>query len=205
MPKLGTACNTLAADGKYPVLNRDNLTIPIQIQLSQKRNTFSQFVATFWKSRLHFKYFEKKKITLIDFVFSKLRTPKTYSDKCLKRPVSENPSTSNIANVEIRIRSPLSYSLILLSQSSVKKSLLLTRQILAVLVNALASNEKNFVLHRDNLTIPIQMQLSQQQKTFSQSFAAFLKSGLHFKHFLKKVDTRRFCIFEVTDFQNVVR
>ena len=94
-------------------------------------------------------------MTLIDFVFSKLRTPKTYSDKCLKRPVSENPSTSNIANVEIRIRSPLSYSLILLSQSSVKKSLLLTRQILAVLVNALASNEKNFVRHRDHLTIPI--------------------------------------------------
>ena len=31
------------------------------MQLSQKRNTFSQFVATFWKSRLHFKYFEKKK------------------------------------------------------------------------------------------------------------------------------------------------
>ena len=61
MPKLGTACNTLAADGKYPVLNRDNLTIPIQMQLSQKRNTFSQFVATFWKFRLHFKYFEKKK------------------------------------------------------------------------------------------------------------------------------------------------
>ena len=33
---LGLLFNTLGADGKYPVLNRDNLTILIQKQLSQK-------------------------------------------------------------------------------------------------------------------------------------------------------------------------
>ena len=38
-------------------------------------------------------------MSLIDFVFSKLRTPKTYSDKCLKRPVSENASKSSMVNV----------------------------------------------------------------------------------------------------------
>ena len=38
-------------------------------------------------------------MTLIDFVFSKLGTPKKYSGKCLKRPVSENASKSNIVNV----------------------------------------------------------------------------------------------------------
>ena len=37
-------------------------------------------------------------MTLIDFVFPKLRPPKTWSDKCLKRPVSEDPSTSNMVN-----------------------------------------------------------------------------------------------------------
>ena len=52
--------NTLAADEKYPILNRDNLTIPIQIQLSQKQKTSSQFLAAFWKSRLNFEYFEQK-------------------------------------------------------------------------------------------------------------------------------------------------
>ena len=31
----------LTADGKYPLLNRDNLRQPIQMQLSQKRKTFS--------------------------------------------------------------------------------------------------------------------------------------------------------------------
>ena len=86
-----------------------------------------------------------------------------------------------------------------------KKSLLLTWKILGLLVNTLAANEKYSVLNRDNLTIPIQMQLSQKQKTFSQFFAAFLKSTLNFKHFESKDDPHRFCIFEVTDSENVVR
>ena len=34
---LGLLVNTLPADEKYPVLNRENLKIPIQIQLSQKQ------------------------------------------------------------------------------------------------------------------------------------------------------------------------
>ena len=38
-------------------------------------------------------------MTLIDVVFPKLRTPKTWSDKSLKNPVSEDPSTSNMGNV----------------------------------------------------------------------------------------------------------
>ena len=67
---------TLGADEKYPVLNRDNLTKPIQMQLSQKEKSFSEFFAEFFKSTLNFKHLEKK-ITLIYFVFSKLRTPKT--------------------------------------------------------------------------------------------------------------------------------
>ena len=35
--------NTLTADDKYSLLNRDNLTQPIQIVLSQKEKTFSDF------------------------------------------------------------------------------------------------------------------------------------------------------------------
>ena len=64
--------NTLASRGKYPILNRDNLTITIQMQLSHKQNTFSQLLAAFLKSRLNFKVL-KKKMSLIDFLFSKLR------------------------------------------------------------------------------------------------------------------------------------
>ena len=91
------------------------------------------------------------------------------------------------------------------TQLGLKKSLLFTCQILGLLLNTLAADEKYPVLNRDNLTIPIQMQLSQKQKTFSQFFAAFLKSTLNFKHFESKDDPHRFCIFEVTDSENVVR
>ena len=64
-----------------------------------------------------------------------------------------------------------------------KKSLLLTCQISGLLVNTLATDEKYPVVNRDNLTIPIQMQLSQKQKSFSQFFGAFFKFSLNFEHF----------------------
>ena len=52
--------NTLTADDKYSLLNRDNLTQPIQILLYQKRNTFSEYFSAFLKSTLNFEHFEKK-------------------------------------------------------------------------------------------------------------------------------------------------
>ena len=68
-------------------------------------------------------------------------------------------------------------------QLSWNKSLLLTCKMLELLVNILAAEEKYPVLKRDSLTIPIQIQLYQTQKTFLQFFAAFFKSRLNFKHF----------------------
>ena len=86
-----------------------------------------------------------------------------------------------------------------------KKSLWLTCQILGLLVNTLAADEKYPVLNRDNLTIPIQMQLSQKQKTFSHCFRVFLKSSLNFEHFQTKGDSHSFYITEITDSENVLR
>ena len=57
---LGLLVNTLAADVKYPALNKDNLTIAIEMELSQKEETLSQFFAEFPQFRLNFKRFEKK-------------------------------------------------------------------------------------------------------------------------------------------------
>ena len=91
------------------------------------------------------------------------------------------------------------------SQLSWKKSLFLTCQILGLLVNTLAADEKYPVLNRDNLTIPIRMQLFNQQKTFSEFLAAFLKSSWNFKYLKKKNNPHRFCVFEITDSENVVR
>ena len=44
---------------KYSLLNRDNLTETIQMQLSQKQKTFSQFLFLCLKSSLNFEHFEK--------------------------------------------------------------------------------------------------------------------------------------------------
>ena len=67
--------NTLNADDKYSLLNRDNLTQPIHILLSQKQKTFSQFFSEFLKSTLSLMIF-KQKMTLIADVFLRLGTPK---------------------------------------------------------------------------------------------------------------------------------
>ena len=53
--------------------------------------------------------------------------------------------------------------------------------------------------------IPIQMQLSQKQKTFSQFLAAFLKCRISFELFQKDHYPHCFCISEITDSGNVVK
>ena len=68
--------NTLSADVKYSLLNRDNLTQPIQIQSSRKQKTFSYFFfCIFWILVEILKIFLKKK-TLVADVFPKFRTQK---------------------------------------------------------------------------------------------------------------------------------
>ena len=125
-------------------------------------------------------------MTITAFVFSKLRTLKTWLDKCLKSPVSEDPSTSNMANVPKHywnlhhstfiifllhwpgnfVRKSLSYYWSLATKLCSKKSLLLTCQILGLLVKTLAANEKYLVLNGENLTIPIQVILSEKKNFF---------------------------------------
>ena len=66
-------------------------------------------------------------------------------------------------------------------------------------VNALTARDKYSLGDRHNLTQPIQMQLSEKEKIFSQFFFQNLKSALNFKHFPKKEDTHSWCIFEIMD------
>ena len=136
-------------------------------------------------------------MTLIDFVFPKLRTLKTCSDKCLKNLVSEDPSTSNMVNGPKHCSNLHHITFIIIIDHCqvnwVGKSLSYRLLNFVMLVNTLAADEKFRVLNGDNLTIPIRMQLSQKQKTFSQFFAAFLKYCL--SNFLKKSITLRAFVF----------
>ena len=74
--------NRLTADGKHPVQDRDNLQVPIQMILWEKRKTFSQFFLTFLESTSNFKLFEKRIIVTAN-VFPKLEI-----EKILLRPLS---------------------------------------------------------------------------------------------------------------------
>ena len=51
---------TLTVNAKHYLVNRHNLTQPIQIQLSEKQKIFSEFFFTFKKSILNFKHLQKK-------------------------------------------------------------------------------------------------------------------------------------------------
>ena len=52
--------NTLTADDKNSLLNRDNLRQPIRTTLSKKQKAFSEFFLPFSKSTLNFEHFQKK-------------------------------------------------------------------------------------------------------------------------------------------------
>ena len=75
-----------------------------------------------------------------------------------------------------------------------KKSLLVIYNILGQLVNMLTTDDKYYLLKGDNLTEPIQMQLS-KIKVFSN----VLKSRSNFQHFEKKDDPQSLCTSAVAD------
>ena len=52
--------NTLSVDRKYSLLDRDNLTQRIQMQLSRKQKTFSWFFSSYLKFHLNLEPFQKK-------------------------------------------------------------------------------------------------------------------------------------------------
>ena len=52
--------NTLTDDDKYSLLYRDNLMQQIQVLLSHKQKTFSEFFSGFLKSTLNFEHSGKK-------------------------------------------------------------------------------------------------------------------------------------------------
>ena len=55
-------------------------------------------------------------------------------------------------------------------------------------VNGLTAREKYSLRNRDNLTMPIQMELSQMQEFLPNFCFVFLKSTLNLKSFPKKED-----------------
>ena len=64
------------------------------------------------------------------------------------------------------------------------------QKILTLFIKTLTVDDKYYLFNEENLTQPIQMQLSKKQKKISQILIAFLKSILNFKHLQKRDDPR---------------
>ena len=61
-------------------------------------------------------------------------------------------------------------------------------KVLRLFGNTLTVAEKHYPLNRDNLTQPVQMQLSRKEKSFSEIFFPFRNFLFNFKHLSKKDD-----------------
>ena len=70
-------------------------------------------------------------------------------------------------------------------------------KILRLFVNTLTDDDKYSLLYRDNLMEPIQILLSQKQKTLSEFFSTILRSALNFEHSRKKDDPPSRCICQI--------
>ena len=71
-----------------------------------------------------------------------------------------------------------------------RKSILMIHKILRFFIKALTVDGKYYLFNKENLTQPIQMQLSRKEKTFSEISFAFPNSFLNFKSWPKKDDPR---------------
>ena len=67
--------DTPTGDDKSSLLSRDNVLRPIQMHLSKKQKTFSQFFCEFFNSTSNLEKFQKRMNPIAD-MFRKLRTPK---------------------------------------------------------------------------------------------------------------------------------
>ena len=133
----------------------------------------------------------EKKMTLIAEVFSKLRSPKkkvrSMSIKShFKGSFEEQHGKCD--QTFLKCQGQLLYIIYwwLWTQLTCKKSVLVTCKISRLFPNTLSADGKYSLLNRDNLTQPIQMQVSRKQKSFSDFFPAFLKSNLNCEPFQKK-------------------
>ena len=128
-----------------------------------RKKTFSQFLTAFLKCILNFKYFEKKDDP-DRFCISEITDSENVVRYMSKKSRFRGPfDKQHGKRAEALLRSVSEHLVhinwLLPRQLIRKRSVLLTCEILGLLLNTLAADEMYEVLNRDNLTIPIRMQL----------------------------------------------
>ena len=96
--------------------------------------------------------------------------------------------------VAIWMTAPLQYLLITVKVVALEKVSFSDVQNAKRFFQQIDSWYKDYLLNRDELTQPIEAQLSQKLKAFSEFLFASLKSMLNFKHLPKKDDPHSWCI-----------
>ena len=145
----------------------------------------------------------KKKLNLIADLFLRLQAPKHVIRSMSRKFRFSGPSKKQDdkwAQTLLEFEKQHLYHIYwsMWRHLSCKKSLLVICKILRLFLNTLKADDKYSLLIRDNLMQPIQMQLSQNQKTFCWFFYAIFESSLNFEHFQKKDDPYSWCISEAT-------
>ena len=128
---------------------------------------------------------------------------KTWLDKCLKSPVSEDHSIGNMVNGPkhwFSVNSSTFYIFIDKCQgNNWKRSLLVACKVVILFVDTPTTDDMYSPLSRHILMQWMQMHSSEKENTFSQFFCAFFESTSNFEHFQRKNDPHSFCISEITD------
>ena len=146
----------------------------------------------------------KKYMLLIADVFMKLRTPKKVVKQISKKSTFRGPFHKQHAKGYQTLFKSEPHHLYhiycsLWRQFCGRQSLLVICKVLRLLLNTLTADDKYSLVKRDNLRKPIQMQLSQEQESFSQFLFEFLKGSLNFEHFQSEDEPHSWSISEITD------
>ena len=92
---LGMLANTLTADDKYSLHNRETLLRPIQMQLSKKLFFFLKYLLHIWNLHTIWNILKKTWASPLIY-FRNYRRQNALLLKCLKDPISEHPLSVNM-------------------------------------------------------------------------------------------------------------
>ena len=168
------------------------MVLSIQIQLSEKRKNFSNFLFHFFNLHQIFDILKKKMIVVAN-VF-----PKLGNVKILFGPLSKNlrfrtrfdSKHGKVSQILAKSRwERFCHVFSSYFEKVIRKmSSLLLGEVLVVLVNRLTPDGKYPDWDCENTLLSIKMQLSEKRKTFCESFVPFLESLSNFRHFEKHDD-----------------
>ena len=174
----GAIFNTQTIDDKYPIQNCENLKLPIQMQLSNKRTTLSRVFPPFLAFTSIFKEFERNMI-VISKVFPKLPTVKDLVRPLSKKRCFRTPFDSqHVKESQTFVKSAWEHFYHIFSslwgKLIWKMSLLVIYEILGAIVNTVTVDDNYLFRNCEELPLSIQMQLSNEKH-----FSGFL---FHFWH-----------------------